>query len=101
MHVDRLDIHFRTLSTGYLLVGLVVIITFKETVLQVPQVCEVMRLFSGLQYAELEGVRLNEVTLSEDNCEDEPQYSQSICTISSSQTGLLLQSPNTEPKPHN
>ncbi|XP_041636120.1 potassium channel, subfamily K, member 7 [Cheilinus undulatus] len=69
------------LTTCYLVVGLVVLITFKDTVLQVPQVCSVLRLLSGPQYAELEGLNLNELTLSE--CEDEPQYSQSICTISS------------------
>lgn len=72
-------------STGYLLVGLVVIITFKETVLQVPRVSAVMRLFSGPQYAELEGVHLSELTLTEESCEEEPQYSQSICTVSSTQ----------------
>ncbi|XP_033507625.2 potassium channel, subfamily K, member 7 [Epinephelus lanceolatus] len=79
------------LTTCYLLVGLVVIITFKDTVLQVPQVCAVMRLFSGPHYTELKGVRLNELTLSEENCEEEPQYSQSVCTVSS--TPLELMSP--------
>nr|XP_040037350.1 potassium channel, subfamily K, member 7 [Gasterosteus aculeatus aculeatus] len=73
------------LTTCYLLVGLVVIITFKETVLQVPRVSAVMRLFSGPQYAELEGVHLSELTLTEESCEEEPQYSQSICTVSSTQ----------------
>ncbi|XP_070786354.1 potassium channel, subfamily K, member 7 [Enoplosus armatus] len=71
------------LTTCYLLVGLVAIITLKDAAQQVPQVCAVIRLFCGPHYAELEGVRLNELTLSEDNCEEEPQYSQSICTISS------------------
>ncbi|KAL6118883.1 uncharacterized protein ACO6RY_03583 [Pungitius sinensis] len=71
------------LTTCYLLVGLVVIITFKETVLQVPRVSAVMRLFCGPQYAELEGLHLSELTLTEESCEEEPQYSQSICTVSS------------------
>lgn len=97
-----LDIHFEIetaicspCSTGYLLVGLVVIITLKDTVLQVPQVCAVMRLFFGPQCAELEGVDLSEWTLSEDSTEEERQYSQSICTISS--TPLELQSPCSGP----
>ncbi|XP_040887770.1 potassium channel, subfamily K, member 7 [Toxotes jaculatrix] len=75
------------LTTCYLLVGLVVLITLKDTVLQVPQVCAVMRLFSGPQHAELEG---------EEDCEEEPQYSQSICTISS--TPLELRSPCSDPQ---
>ncbi|XP_054457045.1 potassium channel, subfamily K, member 7 [Anoplopoma fimbria] len=79
------------LTTCYLLVGLVVIITFKDTVLQVPRVCAVMRLFSGPRYAELEGVHLSELTLSEEHCEEEAQYSQSICTVSS--TPLELTGP--------
>ncbi|XP_041821669.1 potassium channel, subfamily K, member 7 [Chelmon rostratus] len=83
------------LTTCYLLVGLVVIITLKDTVLQVPQVCAVMRLFFGPQCAELEGVDLSEWTLSEDSTEEERQYSQSICTISS--TPLELQSPCSGP----
>ncbi|XP_073330758.1 potassium channel, subfamily K, member 7 [Pagrus major] len=83
------------LTTCYLLVGLVVIITLKDTVLQVPRVCAVIRLFSGPQYAELEGFHLNELTLSEDYAEEEPQYSQSICTISS--TPLELLSPCSAP----
>lgn len=78
--------------------GLVVIITFKDTVLQVPQVCAAMRLFSGPQYAELEGFHLNEMTLSEDTCEEEPEYFQSVCTISSTQTGPPSQT-STEPEP--
>ncbi|XP_069374937.1 potassium channel, subfamily K, member 7 [Paralichthys olivaceus] len=81
----------KLLTTWYLLVGLVVIITLKDTVLQVPRVRAVMRLFSGLHCAELEGIHLSELTLSEDNCEEEPQYSQSICTVSS--TPLQLMSP--------
>lgn len=76
-------------STGYLLVGLVVIITFKDTVLQVPRVCAVMRLLSGPHYAELEGVHLSELTQNEEHCEEEPQYSQSICTVSSSPLELM------------
>ncbi|XP_034413694.1 potassium channel subfamily K member 1 [Cyclopterus lumpus] len=71
------------LTTCYLLVGLVVIITVKDTVLQVPRVCAVLRLFSGPHCAELEGVHLSELALSEEPCEEEPQYSQSICTVSS------------------
>uniref|UniRef100_A0A7N8X4D7 Potassium channel subfamily K member 1-like n=1 Tax=Mastacembelus armatus TaxID=205130 RepID=A0A7N8X4D7_9TELE len=67
----------------YLLVGLIVIITFRDTVLQVPQVRAVIRLLSGPQYTELESIHLNELSLNEDHCEKEPQYSQSICTISS------------------
>ncbi|XP_059210434.1 potassium channel, subfamily K, member 7 [Centropristis striata] len=82
------------LITCYLLVGLLVIITIKDTVLQVPQVCAVIRLFSGPQYAELEGVHLSELTLSEEQCEEEPQYSQSICTVSS--TPLELMSPHSD-----
>ncbi|XP_053272719.1 potassium channel, subfamily K, member 7 [Pleuronectes platessa] len=81
----------KLLTTWYLLVGLVVIMTLKDTVLQVPRVRAVMRHFSGLQYTELEGVHLSELTLSEDNCEEEPQYSLSICTISS--IPLQLMSP--------
>uniref|UniRef100_UPI0037E78CE0 potassium channel, subfamily K, member 7 n=1 Tax=Semicossyphus pulcher TaxID=241346 RepID=UPI0037E78CE0 len=80
------------LTTCYLVVGLVVLITFKDTVLQVPQVCAALRLLSGPQYAELEGFHLNELTVSD--CEEEPQYSQSICTISS--TPLQLLSPPSE-----
>lgn len=71
--------------------GLVVIITLKDTILQVPQVCALMRLLSGQQFRELEGVHLNEETLCEDNTAEEPQYSQAICTISS--TPLELSSP--------
>ncbi|KAJ4936983.1 hypothetical protein JOQ06_001567 [Pogonophryne albipinna] len=78
------------LTTCYLLGGLVVIITLKDTLLQVPRVCAVIRLFSGPQYAELEGLHLSELTLSEEE-EEEAQYSQSICTISS--TPLELMSP--------
>ncbi|XP_026154723.1 potassium channel, subfamily K, member 7 [Mastacembelus armatus] len=70
-------------TTCYLLVGLIVIITFRDTVLQVPQVRAVIRLLSGPQYTELESIHLNELSLNEDHCEKEPQYSQSICTISS------------------
>ncbi|XP_044196919.1 potassium channel, subfamily K, member 7 [Thunnus albacares] len=84
------------LTTCYLLVGLVVLITFKETLLQVPQVRAVIRLFAGVQYAELEGVNLNELTLSEENCEEEPQYFSSICTISS--TPLELMTPCSDPQ---
>ncbi|KAF1380346.1 hypothetical protein PFLUV_G00162700 [Perca fluviatilis] len=80
------------LTTCYLLVGLVVIITLRDTVLQVPRVCAVMRLFSGPQYAELE-CDLSELTLSEENCEDEPEYSQSICTISSTPLELMSDRP--------
>ncbi|KAM8898525.1 potassium channel, subfamily K, member 7, partial [Spinachia spinachia] len=69
------------LTTCYLLLGPVVIITFKQTVLQVPWVSTVVRLFSGPQYAELEGVHLSELTFTEESCEEEPQYSQSICTL--------------------
>ncbi|XP_010795198.1 potassium channel subfamily K member 1-like [Notothenia coriiceps] len=80
------------LTTCYLLGGLVVIITLKDTLLQVPRVCAVIRLFSGPQYAELEGLHLSELTLSEELCEEEEaQYSQSICTVSS--TPLELMSP--------
>ncbi|XP_031146365.1 potassium channel, subfamily K, member 7 [Sander lucioperca] len=85
------------LTTCYLLVGLVVIITLRDTVLQVPRICAVMRLFSGPQYAELEG-DLSELTLSEENCEDEVEYSQSICTISS--TPLELMSPQSDRPAH-
>ncbi|CAK6968620.1 potassium channel%2C subfamily K, member 7 [Scomber scombrus] len=77
------------LTTCYLLVGLVLLLTFKETILQVPRVRAVIRLFSGVQYAELEGVNLNELTLSEDTCEEEPQYFSSICTISSAPLQLM------------
>ncbi|XP_033961693.1 potassium channel, subfamily K, member 7 [Pseudochaenichthys georgianus] len=77
------------LTTCYLLGGLVVVITLKSTLLQVPRVCAVIRLFSGPQYAELEGLHLSELTLSEE--EEEAQYSQSICTVSS--TPLELMSP--------
>ncbi|XP_033986835.1 potassium channel subfamily K member 1 [Trematomus bernacchii] len=79
------------LTTCYLLGGLVVIITLKDTLLQVPRVSAVIRLFSGPQYAELEGFHLSELTLSEELCEEEAQYSQSICTVSS--TPLELMSP--------
>ncbi|XP_053199889.1 potassium channel, subfamily K, member 7 [Scomber japonicus] len=77
------------LTTCYLLVGLVLLLTFKETILQVPQVRAVIRLFSGAQYAELEGINLNEMTLSEDTCEEEPQYFSSICTVSSAPLQLM------------
>ncbi|XP_070711357.1 potassium channel, subfamily K, member 7 [Pempheris klunzingeri] len=85
-------------TTCYLLVGLVLMVTFKDTLLQVPQVCVVTRLLTGPQYTELEGFRLSELTLSEDKCEEDPQYSQFICTISSSQTGPLPHPP-AEPRP--
>lgn len=55
-------------------------------VLQVPQMCAVMRLFSGPEYAELENVHLCEMLMSkisEGNIEEEPEYSQSVCAISS------------------
>lgn len=108
MPVYRLNIHFKTiknrpppLSTGYLLVGLVVIITLKDTVLQVPWVCAVMGLFSGPQYAELEGIHLSEPMQSEDNTAEDHQYPQSICTISSTPLELLSPRPgppaDTEP----
>ncbi|KAF0045638.1 hypothetical protein F2P81_002167 [Scophthalmus maximus] len=90
-----------TLTTmGYLLVGLVLILTFRDTVLQVPQVSVAMRLFSGSDRAQLDGVHLSELTLSEDNCAEEPQYSQSVCTISSAPFQLMspcsdLQGPKT------
>ncbi|KAM9425762.1 potassium channel, subfamily K, member 7 [Pholidichthys leucotaenia] len=71
------------LTTCYLLVGLVVIITYKDTVLQVPRVCAVIRLLSGPQCAELEGFHLDELTEDEENQEEEPRYSQSVCTVSS------------------
>ncbi|KAK5893867.1 hypothetical protein CgunFtcFv8_006700 [Champsocephalus gunnari] len=80
------------LTTCYLLGGLVVVITLKSTLLQVPRVCAVIRLLSGPQYAELEGLHLSELTLSEEEEEEEEaQYSQSICTVSS--TPLELMSP--------
>ncbi|XP_042367875.1 potassium channel, subfamily K, member 7 [Plectropomus leopardus] len=77
------------LTTGYLLVGLVVIMTLKDTVLQVPRVCAVIRLLSGPHYAELEGVHLNKLTVSEEHCEEEPQYSQFVCTVSSTPLELM------------
>ncbi|KAM9335633.1 potassium channel, subfamily K, member 7 [Symphorus nematophorus] len=90
------------LTTCYLLLGLVVIITLKDTVLQVPWVCAVIRLFSGPHYAELDGVLLNELTLSEDVAEEEPQYSQSICTVSSTPLELLspCSAPPADTNPH-
>ncbi|XP_076004066.1 potassium channel, subfamily K, member 7 [Genypterus blacodes] len=62
-------------TTCYLLVGLVVILTFKETVMQVPQVRAMIRLCSGLQYGGLE---------EEEDEGEETQYCLHICTISSS-----------------
>ncbi|XP_076581758.1 potassium channel, subfamily K, member 7 [Chaetodon auriga] len=90
------------LTTCYLLVGLVVIFTLKDTVLQVPRVCALMRLFFGPQCAELEGVDLSELTLSEDNTEEELQYSQSICTVSSTPLELLspCSGPPADTDPH-
>ncbi|XP_074518431.1 potassium channel, subfamily K, member 7 [Halichoeres trimaculatus] len=85
---ERLEL----LTTGYLVLGLVVLLTLKDSLLQVPQVCAVLRLLSGPQYAELEGFNLNELTHSD--CEEENQYSQSICTISSAP--LHLQGPSAE-----
>ncbi|XP_035483855.2 potassium channel, subfamily K, member 7 [Scophthalmus maximus] len=90
----------KLLTTCYLLVGLVLILTFRDTVLQVPQVSVAMRLFSGSDRAQLDGVHLSELTLSEDNCAEEPQYSQSVCTISSAPFQLMspcsdLQGPKT------
>ncbi|XP_023139095.2 potassium channel, subfamily K, member 7 [Amphiprion ocellaris] len=79
------------LITSYLLVGLVVILTLKDTVLEVPQVRAMMRIFSGQKYGELEGIHLNELAVNEANCEEELQYTQSICTISS--TSFKLMSP--------
>uniref|UniRef100_A0A3Q3KA32 Potassium channel domain-containing protein n=1 Tax=Monopterus albus TaxID=43700 RepID=A0A3Q3KA32_MONAL len=83
------------LTTCYLLVGLVVIITFKDTVLQVPQVRAAMRLLSGPLNVELEGICLNELTQNEEHYEEGPQYSQSICTISSAPFELM--SPSSDP----
>ncbi|CAJ1086496.1 potassium channel subfamily K member 1 [Xyrichtys novacula] len=82
------------LTTCYLVVGLVVLLTCKDTLLQVPQVCAVLRLLSGPQYSELEGFHLNELTLND--CEEEPQYSQSICTISSTPLHLSGPSPDNQ-----
>ncbi|XP_036967195.1 potassium channel, subfamily K, member 7 isoform X2 [Acanthopagrus latus] len=49
-----------------------------------PMVKETLELLTTcyLLYAELEGVHLDELTMSQDYAEEEPQYSQSICTIS-------------------
>lgn len=77
------------LLIGYLVVGLVMTITLKDTVLQVPWVCALVKLFSGQQCVEVEGIHLNEITQSEDNPEEEPQYAQSICTISSTPLELF------------
>uniref|UniRef100_A0A3Q1GA09 Potassium channel domain-containing protein n=1 Tax=Acanthochromis polyacanthus TaxID=80966 RepID=A0A3Q1GA09_9TELE len=52
-----------------------------------------MRIFSGQKYRELEGVHLNELTVNEENCEEEPQYTQSICTISSTSFKLMSSCP--------
>ncbi|KAI9545751.1 hypothetical protein NQZ68_033883 [Dissostichus eleginoides] len=87
------------LTTCYLLGGLVVIITLKDTLLQVPRVCAVIRLFTGPQYAELEGFHLSELILSEELCEEEAQYSQSICTISSTPLALMSPSAVTQKEP--
>ncbi|XP_047424084.1 potassium channel, subfamily K, member 7 [Mugil cephalus] len=81
----------KLLTTCYLVVGLVAIVVFKDTLLQVPQVLAAMRLFSGPHYTDLEGFHLGEMTLSNDGCEGQPEYSQSVCTISS--TPLELKSP--------
>ncbi|XP_028285351.1 potassium channel, subfamily K, member 7 [Parambassis ranga] len=90
---QRAKDNLELLATCYLLVGLVLIITFKDTVLQVPQVRKVIRLLSGPHYAELDGVHLSE--LSEETCEEELQYSQSICTISSTPLDLQTVTPDT------
>lgn len=66
-----------------------VIITFKDTVLRVPHVYAVLRLFSGPKYSELEGLHLNELSQNEDLGEEEQTYFQSICTISSSPLELM------------
>ncbi|KAM9827333.1 potassium channel, subfamily K, member 7 [Neosynchiropus ocellatus] len=71
----------KLLSAGYLLVGLVVLLTLKETALQVPQVRALVRLLCGSQQVELKGFNLNELTSEEQ--EEDRQYTSSICTISS------------------
>ncbi|XP_034020655.1 potassium channel subfamily K member 1 [Thalassophryne amazonica] len=73
------------ITTCYLLVSLVVIFTFKETVLRVSQVRTLIRFFVGPQFGQLEGLHLNQLTLSGQSFE-EPRYSLSICTVSSAQS---------------
>ncbi|KAM3842960.1 potassium channel, subfamily K, member 7 [Diretmus argenteus] len=75
----------KLLITCYLLVGLMLIMTFRETVLEVPQVQAVIRLYSGPRDGELEGFCLDELVLSGHKYdEEEPQYSLPISIISSS-----------------
>ncbi|CAL1590725.1 unnamed protein product [Knipowitschia caucasica] len=78
------------LTTSYLLLGLIVIVTLKKTVMDVPQVQTLLRLLSGGQRSEQDGLSLHELSLdglglhelSLEAPEDELQYSSSICTIS-------------------
>ncbi|KAM8881579.1 potassium channel, subfamily K, member 7 [Synchiropus picturatus] len=71
----------KLLSAGYLLVGLVVLLTLKETALQVPQVRALLRFLCGSHHVELKGFNLNELTSEEQ--EEDRQYTSSICTVSS------------------
>ncbi|XP_071782138.1 potassium channel, subfamily K, member 7 [Centroberyx gerrardi] len=84
----------KLLTTCYLLVGLVVIMTFRDTVLEVPQVQALIRLFSGPRDRELEGVHLDELVLSGRKSEEEPRYSLPISTITSSPIEPTLPSPD-------
>ncbi|KAM4612399.1 potassium channel, subfamily K, member 7 [Polymixia lowei] len=73
----------KLLTTCYLLVGLVVIMLFRETALEVPHVQAAMRLLSGPREGELKGTHLDELELGGRNSEEEPRYSLHISTISS------------------
>ncbi|XP_029931622.1 potassium channel, subfamily K, member 7 [Myripristis murdjan] len=90
----------KLLTTCYLLVGLVMITTFRETVLELPQVQAVIRLFSGPRDRELEGVHLSELALRMQTSEEEPRYSLPISTISSSPLESTLPSPKQPASPH-
>ncbi|KAM6949598.1 potassium channel, subfamily K, member 7 [Aplochiton taeniatus] len=87
----------KLLTTCYLMVGLVVILLFKETALQVPQVQALFRLFSGPREGDLKGLHLEELELDRDspdwNLDEEPRYSLPISMISPCPAELVLPSP--------
>ncbi|XP_062305726.1 potassium channel, subfamily K, member 7 [Osmerus eperlanus] len=77
----------KLLTTCYLMFGLIVLLAFRDTALEVPLVQALFRMFSGPREGELRGMDLDEMVLGGDcgpsrRCYEEPQYSLPISTIS-------------------
>ena len=80
------DMDLGVVSPGYLMFGLIVLLAFRDTALEVPLVQAVFRRFSGPREGELRGMDMDEMVLGGDcgpsrRSYQEPQYSLPISTI--------------------